>query len=300
MPIHPYATLQYANTLAHVGRPLFVPEWQGHVIVRDWKHGTSDALGTYPITVIAPGSDVPAGVERLRAAGLVSVALVLDGFATPDNGELRRAFSVVRPFKTHYLVDATRSAYQPTRHHRYEIDRAEKQGVAVKSVALADILDDWTALYSELVARHGITGLQQFPRESFATLARCEGLSAVAAFLNDEIVSCHLWFQFGEFVWSHLAATNARGYQSGAAYAVYDHSIRLYAHHLVNLGGAAGTYDTGNDGLARFKAGFSNRQEASYLCGAVLDQSTYDRLCAERGDYAGTYFPAYRATAISG
>lgn len=293
--VHPYATLAYANTLAHAGRPYHVQEWQSYVIQRDCTPHAADATGPYPLTCIAPGSAIGEGLERLRLAGMVSVTLVVDDLVGPPRAALAATFPLVRPFKTHYLVDASSGPYQPTAHHRHEIRRAAQRGVEVRIVALPDVLESWTALYESLIVRHRITGIQRFTGVSFAALVQCRGLTTVAAFIGQEMVSCHLWFEHDGYVWSHLAVSSERGYLNGAAYLVYDHSIRHFAGQVVNLGGAAGTGDAAGDGLARFKAGFANRTHGALLCGAVLDQVTYDALSAERGTIMSEYFPAYRA-----
>ena len=297
--MHPYATLAYANTLAHVGRPLYVSGWQTHVIVRDWKNQVSDVSGPYPITSMGIESDLSSGLEQLREADLVSVTLVVDDLLGPSIKQIARVFTLVRPFKPHYLVDEAAGAYDPSKHHRYEIRRAAKFGVDVQIVPLRDILDAWIALYDELISKRGIGGVPRFPPESFKLLAKCDGLTTVAAFVVGELVSCHLWIRYDRFVWSHLAASSALGYQSGAAYAICDHAIRRFAGHIVDLGGAAGLEETSNNGLARFKAGFANRTHPSYLCGAILDSKRYASLCAESNILTTNYFPAYRAPSIS-
>jgi hypothetical protein len=279
---------------------MYVPAWDSHVIVRDVDENSSDAIGPYPIACLAFGSDLRAGLEQLRQAGLVSVVLVIDGISGPSESELQQAFSHVRPFKTHYLVDSGVGLYRPTEHHRYEIQRAANRGVEIRMVDLPDILDAWTDLYDQLIARHRITGVQRFSRTSFETLAHCDGLATVAAFLDDAVVAAHVWFQHEGFVWSHLGAANLVGYKNGASYALYDYSIRMFSQQIISLGGAAGLEDATDDGLALFKAGFSNRRHRTHLYGAVLDPKRYDVLCSERGVANGDYFPLYRAVTTSG
>jgi hypothetical protein len=291
--VHPYTTLGYARTLQHVGHPMYVPAWDSHMIVRVVDENSLDATGPYPIAFLALGSDVCEGLRQLRQARMVSVVLVTDGLLGLGEKELRQGFSHVSPFKTHYVVDPTVGPYQATEHHKYEIRRAANRGIAVRVVRLIDVLDDWTDMYDQLIARHQISGAQRFSRTSFEALAHCEGLTAVAAFLGDSLVGCHLWFEYEGFVWSHLAATSEAGYKNGASYALYDYSIRMFSNSVIDLGGAAGLEDAPSDGLALFKAGFSNRRQLTYLCGAVLDAERYSALCNERGA-AGDYFPLYR------
>ena len=293
--VHPYATLAYANTLGHVGRPIHVPAWQTYVIAREWRDRAVDAMGAYPVACLSSECDLDRGLEYLRDAGMVSITLVVDSLVGPSIRQFQDAFSIARRFKMHYLVDERSGPYQPSRHHTNELRRAVKRGVDVRVVPLREILDLWATLYGDLISRHSIAGVQRFSRASFEALSVCEGLCTVAAFIGDELVSCHLWIQHENIVWSHLAATSELGYASSAAYAVYDYSIRFFSGRLINLGGAAGVDDAQTDGLARFKAGFSNRQHDAYLCGAVLDAGKYQALCAERELPAGEYFPAYRA-----
>jgi hypothetical protein len=297
--IHPYATLAYAKTLTHIGRPMYVRAWDSHIIVRDVDQNSFDAIGPYPIACLAPGSDLRAGLEDLRQAGMISVVLVVDGLWGPPHRELEQAFSSARPYKTHYLVDSAAGQYLPTSHHRYEIRRAANRGIEIQMVYLRDILDEWTELYDHLIARHQITGAQRFSRTSFEALACCDGLVTLAAYLGETVVACHIWFQHEGFVWSHLAATNLAGYRNGASFALYDYSIRMFSRQLINLGGAAGLEDATDDGLALLKAGFSNRKHRTHLYGAVLDLKRYNALCSERGVPVGDYFPLYRVAPTS-
>jgi hypothetical protein len=274
---------------------MYIAAWQTYVIVRDWRGQAVDAIGPYPLTCLAADSDLHLGIDDLRKTGVASVTVVVDGLLGPPVHQLQDVFTFSRPFKTHYLVDESAGAYKPSKHHRYELRRAARSGVEIRVVPLLEILNEWTALYSELIVNHRISGMQRFSRESFEALANCKGLSTVAGFIGGQLVSCHLWFQYKQFVWSHLAASNALGYVSRAAYAVCDQAIRNFRGYLINMGGTAGIGDSANDGLARFKAGFSNRTHAAYLMGRILDPITYQRLCVERGNIGPSdYFPAYR------
>ena len=294
--VHPYATLAYARSLAHVGRPLNVPEWNCHVIVRDWKGLAQDAIGPYPIACIAHDANLKSGLSRLREAGLVTVTAVIDGLVGPALPDFQREFSHFGPYKTHYIVDQTEQSYQPTKHHRDEIRRASHKGVEVAVVRLDEILDDWNALYGSLVSRHGVDETQRFPRESFVALSECPGVVVIAAYIGSELISAHLWIQYGNTVWSHLAASSERGYATSATYAVYDQSIRYFGGRIISLGGVAGRRDSTADGLARFKSGFANRIQASYLIGAVLDKAAYVRLSeGQTEQLKESFFPSYRS-----
>jgi hypothetical protein len=265
--LHPYATLTYAKALAHVGRPIYVPAWRTHVIARDWQGRAEDIVGPYPLACLGADSDLEGGIDELRRGGFLSVTLVVDGLTGPPISRFRDAFTIVRPFKTHYLVDASFAPYQPTKHHRDRVRRAARRAVAVRTVALRD----------------------------------GTGLCTVAAFMGRDLVSCQLWFEYNGVAWSHLAASAARGYANSASFAVYDESIHILSGRLINLGGAAGIGDTANDGLAAFKAGFANRTTTAYLIGSVLNPTMYKAMCVDQAPGHGDeYFPAYRRPSTLG
>lgn len=288
--IHPYATKAYARSLAHAGAPLPVPEWSSHVLVRP---DPRDAMGPYPLTVIAPGADLAAGLERLAAAGLTSAVLVLDDRLRPPLDALEAVFDLVRVFKPHYIHDRRLGPPVYGKHHRYELKRALAR-VEAREIALADHLPAWIALYGQLASRHGLGGLHAFPTAHFDALAQMPGVRTFGAFVEDRLASAHLFMTHNGHAISHLAASSPEGYASGAAYAVNDLAITALADcDTINFGGGAGKGDDPADGLVRFKKGFSNTSAPSYLCGKVLDAAAYESLSAGRPREA--FFPAYRA-----
>lgn len=295
MLAHPYAMFEYARTLAHIGEPHYVHAWGTHVLARSWHGRAKDACGVYPLAALSTEEDLRPGIEELRAAGFVSIVMVVDPLLSPSSERLRQAFEQVRPFKTHYVVDTDAAVYQPSAHHRYEVRRSERTGLRVREVPLPTMLDAWIALYEVLGRRHANLGMASFSRSSFERLSHCDSLVAVAGFVDDRMVCCHLWFAAHGCAWSHLGASNAQGYDSGASYAVYDHSMRRFQGSVIDLGGPAGVNDAAGDGLARFKKGFANRTVVAHLVGSVLDGANYAKLCAEAGiEDDDSFFPAYR------
>jgi len=295
--IHPYATEAYAHTLGTLGDAVAVPEWRNWVLRRLIDGGRDfDAIGAYPVAAIDRAADIAGGIERLRRLELVSVVLVTDPFLRPPLAALEKAFDVARPFKTHYLHDNGAGPPRYSKHHRHALRQAR---ATVRRIDLAANMSAWTALYSELVVRRRITGPAAFSDAAFRRLAALPGLTGFGAYVGDNLVACHLWLDDGRRAHSHLAAANAAGHASGAAYLLYDAAIRHFASvETIDFGGAAGLRDDRNDGLARFKRGFSNRSESAYLCGKVLDAHRYGELCAGRGVSGGmtgqAFFPAYR------
>lgn len=290
---HPYGAASYARHLAHVGEPFAVPEWSGHVLVRPTPDGGRwDATGVYPLTVLPPQADLEGGIERLRAAGLVSVVLVAADRLRPDLGALEAAFDLVRPFKSHFLHDRALGPPAYSKHHRHEIRRALRL-VEVSEIALADHLRAWLRLYGGLVSRHGLGGLHAFPEAHHRGLAHLEGARTFGGFIDGELVAAHIFVTHRGHAISHLAASSAAGYASGAAYAVNDLALKALTDcEVVNLGGGAGLAADPADGLVRFKKGFANTAAPAYLCARILDRPAYDALST--AFEPGAFFPAYR------
>ncbi|MBU1378796.1 MAG: GNAT family N-acetyltransferase [Alphaproteobacteria bacterium] len=288
---HPYASAAYAEVFREAARPLWVPAWGAHVLTRDIAGGGRDAMGVYPLTAFGPGADLRAGLDMLRAQGLVSVGLVPDPATAPV--DIEAVFGLCVPFKTHLLVDYGREV-RFSKHHRYEVKKALRD-VSVQTVTLVDHLDAWRGLYAALTERHEIGGMTAFSPEAFERMAEVENLTAVAAFAEGAIVSMHLWITdpASGHGYSLLAASSAEGYRRSAAYAVYDASIRLFAGlKTLNLGAGAGLA-TDDDGLTRFKKGFANAEAQAVFCGAILDEARYAALSGGVTTTA-TPFPAYR------
>ncbi len=296
-----YASLAYARSLGHAGRPLDVPEWSSAVILRDIPDapGRIDAMGPYPVCVLKPDADIPGGLARLREQGTVSVVLVADPLAGPPAAALSRHFPLCRPFKTHHLIDRGVGPATPSKHHRDRIRRGARHATARRVSLRSPVWQaHWRGLYAGLVARKGITGLQAFPEESLDRLAglpedRCVAFAAEAP--DGSVPAMQLWIRDGARAYSHLTATSEAGYRIGATYVVYAAALDHLADcEVLDLGGGAGHTDDLADPLAAFKRGFANAAATTWLCGAILDAPAYTDLAAGCG---GSFFPAYRGPA---
>jgi hypothetical protein len=111
------------------------------------------------------------------------------------------------------------------------------------------------------------------------------------------IVGLHIWYLHEDVAYGHLGATSPRGYELMASYALYWFAVAHLRTRVrwLDLGAAAGLSDAGpDDGLRRFKAGWSTGVRPAYLCGRVFQPAAYARLVETRGSGATSYFPAYR------
>ena len=299
---HPYATLDYAESLGQGGTVLFLESLAAPVCLRPIP-GTEfvDATGVYPFTGMGEtgARDIATLKAEMRSRGLVSLVLVVDPFTSMS----AEGLDVDRTYKSHHLVDPAAGELSFSRHHRQEIRRALRRCEA-RPILLRDHLADFIALYDILIARHGLTGVHRFPASHFAHLAGDpSAFPAFGAFRDGRLVSAHIFMRHRGRSYSHLAASSEDGYRCGAAYAVYDCAIRaLLAEGPISLGGAP---DGGSGtGLDRFKRGFAHAARPSRLCGVIADRALYGRLCDVAGQGASgpteEYFPAYRSAAVPG
>ena len=120
-----------------------------------------DARGCYPLFAVSDWRVLADDLDAM-AGRLVSAVVVCDPFGAFSVDLLERTFDVVKPFKTHVVVDLR--AFSPSRHHRRCAARALGR-VAVSEIAdPRTFADEWCALYENLVRRHGLTGMSAFSR----------------------------------------------------------------------------------------------------------------------------------------
>lgn len=292
--LHP----RYAESFAGVGRPRELPHCGGWIIERSIP-GTDlhDGMGCYPVFACRDWSrlalDLPALADRL-----VTLVLVTDPFGDATEEDLGRSFDVVRAYKPHYVTDLSRPGTQlMARTHRRNTARALGRVRVETCDDPLGMLDEWKALYDQLIARHAITGVPAFSRAAFARQLSVPGLVMFRATAEGVVVGLHLWYVQGDVAYGHLGATSARGYELMASYALYSHAVADLRDRVrwLDLGSSPGAPgDAADDGLRRFKAGWATAMRQTHLCGRVFQPDAYARLVVERGVSDTDYFPAYR------
>jgi hypothetical protein len=229
---------------------------------------------------------------------LVSLALVTDPFGEYSESLLRCAFpDVVVPFKQHFVAELNRPVSEiVSKHHRYYARKARKDVHVESCENPGEHLADWMTLYSHLIERHDITGIQAFSREAFAKQLEVPGLVMLRAVAQDETVGMHLWFVQDRVAQSHLAAFSPLGYELMASYALYWFALEYFTDRVqwLNFGGGAGVKSDSQDGLSRFKRGWATGTRPAFFCGRVLNRERYAELVRIRDVPSTDYFPAYR------
>ncbi|MCP4573528.1 MAG: GNAT family N-acetyltransferase [bacterium] len=278
-----------------------MPRSQGWVLERPipGRPGWRDAVGCYPLFACGEQSRLGEDLAELRTNGLVSLVLTTDPMTGPAGLDLERWFgAVARPWKDHYLVDM--SVPLETAASKHHLRNARRFGRHAELTVVEDpssLLDQWCRLYGELVARHRITGMARFSRDAFARQLALPGTVALTATAAGEEIPCaiQIWYTDGHRAWHHLSGYDRTGYRwGGASYALVAAALehlRKLGVRETNLGSGAGLEHDPDDGLSRFKGGWSTHAKSSWLCGAVLDPVRY----AELGDNrSSSYFPFYR------
>jgi hypothetical protein len=292
-----YGHAAYAASLSDLGAPRFLDRSGGWILERPIKGSPyHDAMGCYPIFVCRDWSQLQADLDRVE--GLVCLSLVTDPFGNYDREILQRCFpDVVSSFKQHFVTDLSQ-AYETfvDSHHRRNARKALNKINVEECANPPDVLDEWTHLYGNLVKRHNIYGLQVFSRESFRKQLGVPGIRVFKASSGDATVGMILWYEQGNRSYYHLASYSDAGYELGASFALFEHSIKYFAQRgleWLSLGGGAGL-ESEESGLSRFKAGWSTGTRTAFFCGRIFDRTKYDEVVSAKGAHTANYFPAYR------
>lgn len=295
-----YLHSDYAKSLEEFGKPFSLPQSGGYVLERNIpaSPGYRDAMGCYPLFCCQDWSALP---HDLKNAGSrwVSLALVPDPFGNYTLDLLRSCFpDHLIQFKHHYITDLYLSPSQVvSKHHRYYALRVLDQlHVNVASHPIKH-LDDWVALYQVLIERHQLSGIKAFSKSAFARQLSLPGTVLLLAQEGHETIAAHIWYVQGPVAYSHLAASNERGYELMAAYGLYWKAIEYFADcglRWLDLGGGAGIEVDAEDGLSRFKRGWSTSRRPIFFCGRIFTPARYTTLADSTGNADSAYFPAYR------
>jgi Acetyltransferase (GNAT) domain len=294
-----YAHEKYASSLAEYGQPRYLASSGSWILEREIPGSTyRDAMGCYPLFLCRDWARLCDDLPQV-GSDLVSLALVTDPFADLDLDQLRTCFNRVQSFKKHFIVDVSRKIEARTsRHHRYYARKALRHVVVEKCDKPEQHLDDWLRLYEALVSRHGLTGITEFSPTSFREQLAVPGAVMFRAIRDGMTVAAHIWYVHNSVAYSHLQATNEKGYEVRATYALYSQALDWFANSLsfADLGSGPGAETKeGDNGLIEFKRGWATGTLESYFCGRIFDRAAYEELTAQRAPSQPDYFPAYRA-----
>ena len=290
----------YAESLQEFGTPLALPHCGGWLLRRQIPACSDrDSMSCYPLFSCLDWSQLEADLEAI-GDHLVSVAIVTDPFGNYDEPFLKRCFNdLVIPFKTHYVVALDRPVNTiVSSHHRRNARKAAKVVSVEVCEPPSQYLDDWVALYQTLIARHAIKGISTFSRSAFAKQLNVPGLTAFRAIHNGKTAGMLLWYIQGDVGYYHLGAYSSSGYDLNVSFALFWFAIAYFSDmglQWLNLGAGAGLQNETDDGLSRFKRGWSTNTRTAYFCGRIFNPLRYRQISQAKGLLDTAYFPAYRA-----
>lgn len=192
--------------------------------------------------------------------------------------------------------------------HKSSITRARRSGVRVEKAeptpANFDILN---RLYYATMERNEAARRWIFPRDYFRNCYECLGDGRVSLFfarVGEAVASASIVMHDFETAYYHFSGSDSRYHEfCPNNLLVYEMAAWAEAngYRRFHLGG--GVSSSTSDSLFVFKSGFSERTATLYTRHRVLDQATYDYLCAMKlrhelatGAEARDmdYFPLYR------
>jgi len=289
-----YRSAAYASALIGLGRPVPLGETGGFLIERTIP-GTpyKDLMGPYPLFCCSNWDALEPALAALGTAH-VTLTLVTDPFCPLPPERLAEIFLRCHPLHDHYLIDL---AAPPalSRHHRRKLRQADPSIRIKAAPAAARDLAAWMRLYTNLIARKGITDLRRFDEDSFRHQHLVPGTHVVTAWDEDEILGADIYYLDGDVAWAHLSAYAEAGYDRSVSYPMMAHAMDHFRPRArwIGLGGAptVAACDTGG-GIAHFKGGWTSVTRQSHLCGVIFDVAAYAELCSDSSE--DDYFPPYR------
>ena len=292
--LHPF----YAESLSEFGKPRLLPRSGGWILERPISgFPYHDAMGCYPLFACQDWSQLYEDLKEAKT-DLVSLAVVTDPFGNHDTSLLQVCFDKVIAYKDHFVADLFRPIEQSvSAHHLRSARKAFREVKVEKCEQPAQFLGDWANLYVNLTSRHNIGGISAFSRVAFEMQFRVPGMIAFRAVHQERTVGMILWYVQRNVGYYHLGAYSDSGYRTRASFALFRTAFEYFRQNEVqwlNLGAAAGLQTGRDDGLTRFKRGWSTGTRTAYFCGRIFDAEKYQEVVNRTRKAATGYFPLYR------
>ncbi len=293
-----YAHPDYANSFEEFGEPRELPRCGGWILERQIPcFPYKDAMSCYPLFACRDWSKLRDDLNELKN-DLVSLTMVTDPFGDYNLAYLHECFDFVRPFKEHFVADLSLPREEiVSKHHRKCVRRSLKCVSVERCESPVQFLDDWIRLYDFLKSRHNINGIRAFSRRSFSRQLAVPGLVLFRILHEGTTVGANLIYLQKEVAYGHLTAFDPLGYNLYAPYAVKWCAFDFLSDKAkwYDLGAGAGTRSNGQDGLSKFKMGWSTSTRIAYLCGRIFDKEKYLAIVSTKKNLDTDYFPAYRS-----
>ncbi len=165
---------------------------------------------------------------------------------------------------------------------RYNIRKARRRGLEVRTLKDARSLQAFAELYASFIQRKAASDMYRFEQSYFTSFTRLlPGAFAVhLAFRDGKCEGGLLSLHSKRFAHVHLSASNRQARRDGVASLLRHHAIGYYlaTHEAMHFGG--GLTNDPNDSLFRFKRGFSHERAEFWIGEVVLDEEAYKEACS--------------------
>lgn len=189
--------------------------------------------------------------------------------------------------------------------HRYDIRRAEREGVTCFHDREWVHFEAFVDIYHATMRRAGAAGGYFFGQAYFARLRELLGshLQLFVALKDGVVLSGALFTICNSILQYHLAGTDSRFLELAPSKLIID-AVRIWGAEMgariFHLGGGVGSRE---DSLFRFKAGFSDLRYRFRVWQMIVDEERYRDLVAQKRTWTESqgseaadadYFPSYR------
>jgi hypothetical protein len=218
----------YAKSLSEFGTPVELPQCGGRLLERAIPNSDlKDAIGCYPLFCCTDWTKVPADIQQVKHR-YVTISVVPDPFAPITAADLSQYFQLVKPFKKHFIIDASNSSDQHiTRHHQYYARRALKQ----MRVRLVDdpktCLDEWGMPLPNSDRASPPSRHQGLSKTAFAGQFELTGTGCFSRAKTENCRNASVVYSIRRCL-SHLGASDQEGALLGAAYALHWSAINEF------------------------------------------------------------------------
>lgn len=289
-----YGSETYAQTLTHIGTPIWCAESQMFALRRPIPHSElEDLMGLYPMIRPLNWNALMADLAKLSDE-FVSFVGVSDPMRCTDWHEIERENLRCTAYKQHYVADLSTYLSEPQSSTTVRNVEFARQACQVREVDPTAGVHAFHELYQSLKSKTGTLGSADFSLGQLCKQSEIPGTRLFVA-LNESAAIGAIWvFVEGETAYFHLAAYNQAGYDARAGYALMHHAYQSlvsdgirYAH----LGGVPGEFGDEQNPLAEFKRRWSTETRTAFLIQVILKPEIY----AQLSEGATTpFFPAYR------
>lgn len=292
-----YLNPLYAQSFSEIGEPLYLPKSKGWLIKRQIPGSYYfDAMGPYPLFFCENWDSLAEDINSLKDQ-IVAISLVIGPFQSFSKKTYQEYFDIFYEYKNHFILDTTIPLKDVISTGRRTTARRALRNIDIDIMIAPDInLDEWDHLYTQLIRRHAITGMQTFSRKSFEKQIAIQDAHFFRATHQNKIVGGSIFYIQNDVSYYHLSALTDKGYELRAGYALMWVAINYLAKKTrwIAFGGGTGSAESKTNGLAEFKMGWASSTQKSYFCGKIVDREIYTQLIRDKDALETHWFPAYR------